>query len=78
MTNDQILKSDNEFKYMLLGRLQSDCYTWLQGGGSLWGINPKDHAETMVLIWNNLKIKPQWFKRKELKELSYRMTGKEV
>lgn len=78
MTNEQILNSDTEFRYMLLGRLQSDCHTWLQGGGSLWGINPKQHVETMVLIWNSLKVKPQWFKRKELKQLTYKMLKKDI
>lgn len=67
-----------EFNYMLLSRLQSDCYTWISGGGKLWGITPEYHAEKMVELYNGLKIKPQWLSLKELKNLYFRLTGKEL
>lgn len=74
MALDEILKSGSEFKYMLLNRLQQDCY----GGGGLWGVDPVTHAETMVMLWDNLKVKPEWLTLKELKELYYKLTKKEL
>jgi len=41
--------SNQKFEYMLLARLQSDCYTWLSGGGKLWGITPESHAEKWLI-----------------------------
>lgn len=73
MQIDEILKSDDEFKYMLLSRLQSDCNHM----GHLWGITREYHALVMQEIWNNLKMKPQWLKETELKTLIFQLTGKE-
>lgn len=73
MQINEILTRDNEFKYMLLGRLQSDCYSHLSHGGKLWGLIPKDHIKTMKAIWESLTIKPEWLTRDELKDLAYRV-----
>jgi hypothetical protein len=62
-------------RYMLLNRLQSDCYTWLGGGGKLWGITPNEHAAAMIELYNSLEIKPQWLNLQELKTLVTRLTG---
>jgi hypothetical protein len=67
-----------QFEYMLLSRLQSDCHAWLSGGGSLWGIDPKTHADKMVELYNQLKIKPKWLTYKELKNLYYSLTKTEL
>lgn len=66
------------FEYMLLNRLQSDCHTWLSGGGKLWGTDPITHAEKMVELWKILKIKPQWLELKELKNLYFKLTKTEL
>lgn len=68
----EILKRDNQFKYMLLNRLKSDCYSYLEHGGKLWGIDKKTHIETMIAIWNDLKVKPKWLKLSELKNIAYK------
>lgn len=78
MELQKILNSETSFKYMLLNRIQSDCYYYISYGGGLWGITPEIHAEYMVAIWNNLKIKPEWLPKKELKELYYKLTKKEL
>ena len=75
MTINEILASDNQFKYMLLNRLQSDCYSYLEHGGKLWGIDRETHIITMIAIWNDLKVKPEWLELSELKELAYRLVG---
>jgi hypothetical protein len=67
-----------EFEYMLLNRLQLDCYLWLSGGGALWGIDPQTHADKMVELYTQLKIKPEWLTFKELKNLYYSLTKKEL
>lgn len=65
---------DKKFKYMLLNRLQSDCYA----NCALWGINREYHAETMVALWSSLDKKPEWLPLKELKQLYYKLTRKEI
>lgn len=67
-----------QFEYMLLNRLQSDCYSFLEHGGKLWGINPHYHADKMVELYQSLKVKPAWLPLKELKKLFYRLTKKEL
>lgn len=75
MIIQEILNHDNQFKYMLLNRLQSDCYSYLDHGGKLWGIDKDTHINTMIAIWNDLKVKPEWLELSELKELAYRLVG---
>lgn len=67
-----------KFEYMLLARLKSDCYGFLSYGGKLWGIKPEYHANKMVELYQLLKVKPIWLPLKELKNLFYRLTGKEL
>ena len=77
MTITEILKRDSQFKYRLLNRLQQDCYLFLNSGGRLWGITPKYHAETMIAIYNDLKVKPNWLTIRELRNLYFRLTKSE-
>ncbi len=63
-----------QFEDMLLARLKSDC----EGGGGLWGITRKDHAEKMVELWQCLKTKPEWLPLSELKALYYKLTLEEL
>lgn len=70
--------SKQQFEYMLLNRLQSDCYLYLSGGGSLWGITPQGHAEKMVELWQVLRVKPEWLTLSELKTLYHKLTGQEL
>ena len=64
-----------QFEYMLLGRLLSDCHSWADYGGKLWGIEPKVHADKMVELYNELDIKPMWLSVVELQHWVYRLTG---
>ena len=75
MTINEILARDNQFKYMLLNRLQSDCYSYLEHGGKLWAGDKLDHINTMIAIWNDLKVKPEWLELSELKTLAYKIAG---
>ncbi len=70
------LVMDTQSQYMLLSRLQSDCYGFLDYGSKLWGIDPKTHADKMIELWNGLKIKPKWLPLSELKDLTYRIQAR--
>ena len=74
MDIQEILSRPVGFQYMLLSRLQSDCYS----GGNMWGRTPLEHAQTMVAIYKNLKVKPDWLGLKELKALHYKLTKLEL
>lgn len=70
----ELLKSSDEFKYMLLARLVSDCYSYFDYGGKLWGIDKETHAKTMLSIYNNLKKKPEWISTKEFKNIIQKLS----
>lgn len=74
MSIQEILSRDITFQYMLLNRLQMDCYST----GSLWADSKAEQIQYMVAIWDNLKIKPEWLTRKELNTLSIKLTSKEL
>lgn len=63
---EDILKGDNRFKYIMLGRFQRDCEYFLGFGGRslkhLWSGNVKTHIQNMKDIWNSFSSdeKPQW------------------
>lgn len=72
MTIKEVISKDNGFKYRLLNRLQSDCYS----SGTMWAGSKQEQIDYMVAIWNNLQVKPEWLTRDELNTLSSKLTGK--
>ena len=74
MSIKEVLQRDNQFKYMLLNRLQNDCYS----SGSLWAGDMKEQVQYMVAIWQDLKIKPEWLTFKELNSLSIKYNRKDL
>lgn len=50
---------DEQFKYMLLNRLQTDCKYYLGYGN-----------EYMYIIYDSLKIKPEWLTEQQIKVYS--------
>ena len=60
------LSQDDEFRYQLLSRLQSDCDYYLGNGGGyaghLWAKNEAEQIETMKALWNSFSDegKPEW------------------
>lgn len=65
---------EEEFKYMLLNRLQTDCKYYLgYGNGNecrLWGETVEMHIEYMYIIYDSLKIKPEWLTEQQIKVYS--------
>ena len=67
-------KHDNKFKYMLLGRCQEDCKTFINCNiKHLWGITIRDHIKAMKDLYNNLEIKPEWLTMDEILEYEKQM-----
>ena len=72
MELEQILQSENKFKYQLLSRMKQDCDYYLGCGDSfekhLWAQNKTEQIETMKSIWNSFSQdeKPEWLTLKEL------------
>lgn len=59
-----ILERDDEFRYRLLGRLQSDCEYYLGFGNRdvnrLWARDEKDQIKTMKDLHNSFDVKPEF------------------
>jgi hypothetical protein len=66
MTNQEILKSGESFRYQLLSRLQSDCNYYLGYGNrskkALWAGDETEQIITMKQLWNSFSHddKPEW------------------
>lgn len=66
MTIKEVLQRDAQFRYMLLGRLSSDCESCLNReishGTRLWAGNPKDQIKYMRAILDSFPDteKPVW------------------
>ena len=56
--------NSQEFSYMLLSRLQSDCKYFLGHGGRservLWAGSVEEQISEMKKLWNELVVKPDW------------------
>lgn len=68
---------DEQFKYMLLNRLQTDCKYFLGAGNRhekyLWGETVEMHIEFMYIIYYSLKVKPEWLTEKQIDEYLTKM-----
>jgi hypothetical protein len=75
-------KPGNEFNYMMLSRLKSDCDYFLGYGNrsenNLWAGNVKDHITEMKRIWNFLpeNDKPEWLSMEDILDYENKMTDK--
>lgn len=63
-------ENPQQFQYMMLSRLQSDCEYFLNYGRGrekdLWAGNIIDHIAKMKSIWNELEIKPEWLSYEDI------------
>lgn len=60
-------KESQGFEYMLLARLKVDCESYFNDNQNhLWGVDPKEHANKMLELYDLLEIKPEWLSVKEL------------
>lgn len=79
-TLEELLAGDEQFRYMMLGRMQSDCLYFIGHNGAprLWGITVDDHITYMKALWKSFPKngKPQWLKYGEI--LKYEKAMKEI
>jgi hypothetical protein len=70
-------ESSQQFDYMMLNRLQSDCEYFLNwGGGServLHQGNIEGQIAEMKKIWNRLRTKPEWLSMEEISDYENKM-----
>jgi hypothetical protein len=63
---EDILQSDEKFRYQLLSRLQMDCNYYLgygnKGKNALWAKDEKEQIELMKELWKSFAEgdKPEW------------------
>lgn len=75
----EILQCDSKFRYMLLGRMQSDCEYYLGFGNRnqsrLWAGNKEKQIEYMKRIYESFSDgdKPQWLSMNQIQDYARRM-----
>lgn len=74
-----ILKSEKRFRYIMLGRFQSDCKYYLGFGGrnsgALWALDEKKHIKNMKDLYNSFdeNDKPEWLTWEQILEYERQM-----
>ena len=74
-------ENGDKFKYMLLGRLESDCKYFLGAGGryekALWSGSIQDHIDDMTALYNSFSDdnKPEWITLATIKEYADKMSN---
>ena len=71
-----IMANDN-FNYMLLSRLLTDCRYYLGSGNrcaeQLWAHNEQKQIDKMRELYDLLLIKPEWLTREQIDEYAAKM-----
>ena len=61
---EKLINNDEQFRYQMLSRLQSDVKYFLGNGNGnkncLWGKDIRTHIEAMVAIYDSLPEAPEW------------------
>lgn len=76
---EEILQRDSKFRYMLLGRMQSDCEYYLGFGNRnqsrLWAGNEEKQIEYMKRIHESFSDgdKPQWLSMSQILDYARQM-----
>lgn len=76
MELEEILKSDDTFRYMMLDRLRSDSWYYIKTSHhlkSLYFHDTKKHVDAMKAIWNSLPVKPEWLTMEDITEIEDKM-----
>jgi hypothetical protein len=69
----------DEYKYMLLGRLEADCRYYLGNGnryaGHLWARSVGTHLECMRLLYDSFpeSERPEWLTREQIEDYEKEM-----
>ena len=77
MKLEDVLQSDERFRYQLLDRLRMDCDYFIGQNGlaRLWGITVEEHIKYMKAIWKSFDKdkKPVWLKYGQIVEYEREM-----
>lgn len=76
MTVAEVVSRDEEFRYRLLSRLQSDCKYYVdqsRASKHLWAGSEAEQIEYMKAIWNSLPEKPEWLSYEEIENYEKQM-----
>lgn len=70
-----LLKRDEQFRYMMLDRMRQDCNYYLEHPHEkhLWAGNVEDQIETMKQLYNSLPEKPEWITMEDIDDLEKQM-----
>lgn len=77
---NDILQSDEKFRYMLLSRLQADCEYYLGYGkrskNNLWAQDEKEQIKLMKKMWQMFSDdnKPEWLTWENILDYEAKMT----
>lgn len=76
-TLNDLITHDDKFKYMMLGRLKSDCEYFLGFGARslkhLYMNTVEQHIFIMRGLHHNLKVKPEWLTLEQIKNYEIKM-----
>lgn len=71
------LTASDEFRYMLLDRMRTDCEYFLGNGNRnenrLWAGNVEDQIQTMKDLYNSFKEKPEWITMEDIENYEKQM-----
>ena len=76
---EDLVNSDDIFKYQLLSRLQSDCEYYLGNGNrnkkQLWAEDEREQIEVMKLLYNSFwdENKPEWLSMTDIENYEKQM-----
>jgi hypothetical protein len=75
-------EKENEFNYVMLSRLVSDCDYFLGNGGrsvkNLWANSVEEQITEMKRLWNILTVKPEWLTMENILEYENKMLDVEA
>lgn len=72
--NAHKINQDSKFRYRLLGRMQSDCESYIYVGSKrLWAGNEADHIAIMRALWFSLPVSPEWLTLEQIDRYATKM-----
>ncbi len=84
MKLDEILKHDNNFRLLLLGRMVNDCKYYLGNGNrhtkDLWALDETTHINYMRAIYDSLPEdrRPKWASPDVIDDFAFKMIGADI
>ncbi len=70
---EEPISEEQRFKYMMLGRLKSDCNAHLYPYNNSTITDINGHIAYMKKLWNELKIKPEWLSFEQIEQYERQM-----